>query len=99
MKYIKKYESFDDSLESYDNMNISESIINKLREKGCYIDDVKFGDNYVHFFKDYPYSISYRDNHIHVIVEIGENGITDLLGTFKSNEIDRVVDTIFNYKK
>ena len=102
MKHLNNWKSFNES-NSEKNQILTE-ILDKL---GVELEDLYFGNNLtpsVYFiYNKHPFTISLTDrmgmsgdySTITVIVEI--NGITESLGYFNTNEIDKVVDLILNY--
>lgn len=104
MKHLNNWKSFNES-NSEKNQILTE-IVDKLSDEVS-LTDLYFSNNLtpgVYFIvNNHPFSISLTDRlgmssdytTISVIVEV--DGITESLGYYKVNEVDKIVDLILNY--
>lgn len=104
MKHLNNWKSFNEG-NSEKNQILTE-IVDKLKDEGS-LSDLYFGDiltpSVYFIFNNHPFTVSLTDRlgingdytTISVIVEV--DGITESLGYYKINEVDKIVDLILNY--
>lgn len=97
MKNLNTYAIFESQNNTYDKYIIS--IIQILDDKKVDYTDLVKGKNYLYMYiNNHPFSWSFVESDVTVIVEF-KDSTTDSLGTYDINtELDKSIDTVLSYK-